>query len=197
MNVEPSGRRRRWSGRILRVCRRHPVCAFLLFAVPIASAGLTLLLAGRSVPVAEIIAVGQVVILLLSPALLFGAALYAPRGVRAVRRLIDDRRAKRWPHPSGPPIEQIAADLRRLLWQHDTCVRSADMAVRARHLRALEAAISDCVTQAARALGVACPDRPGHGGYDKLQLRLLLRTLAAEGLVLPAAVGLLTPDGRF
>jgi hypothetical protein len=196
MNVELSGGLRRGSGRILRVAPRHLVAALLLFAVPIGCAGLTLLFSGRAMPGAGAIKVGEVVLLLLSPALLFGAAVCAPRGVRAVWRLVN-RRAGRNLRPIGPPIEQIAADLRRLLWQHDTFVRSSDIAMRAGHLRALEAAITECAMQAARALGVPHPDGPAHGGFDKPQLRRLLRALAAEGLVLPAAVGLLAPDSRF
>ncbi len=94
-------------------------------------------------------------------------------------------------------MEQIAADLRRLLWQHDTLMRSMDGAARARRMWALEAAITDRGTQAAQALGVPHPERPARGGYDKPQLRRLLRALAAEGLVLPPAVGLLGSDSPF
>jgi hypothetical protein len=197
MNVQPSGRLRRWPGRVWRFSARRPVGALLLFAVPIGVAGLTLLQAARSMPGAGIIRVGQIVLLILSPALLFGATRSVPRGVRAVRRLVDNRRAEANPQPSNPPIEQIAADLRRLLLQHDMFARSNDIPMRARRLWALEAAIIDRATQAARALEVPHPDRPAHGGYDKAQLRRLLRALAAEGLVLPPAVGLLAPDSRF
>jgi hypothetical protein len=191
MNVEPSGRRRRWSSRELLLG------TLLLFTVPIGAAGPVLWLAGRFAPLADVIRAGQIVFLL-SPVLLFAAtALYARRRAKAARRQIDNRRAERWPQPSGPPIEQIAADLQRLLWQHDTLMRSDDMTARAVRLRAMEASISDRATQAARALGVSYPDRPALGGYDRSQLRVLLQALAAEGLVLPPAVTLLAPDGRF
>ena len=85
-----------------------------------------------------------------------------------------------------PPIEKLAADLRRLLWNHDKVPRSADVAMCAGRLRALEGAIAICATQAARSLDVPYPDPPKPGGLDqKPQLRLLLRALAAAGLVLP------------
>jgi hypothetical protein len=198
MNLEQIGRPRRRSGGYWLFAARHLVGAFLLFAVPIGVAGLILLLAGRSVPGAGIVKVGQLVLLMLSPMLLFGATWYAvPRGVRVVRRLVDNRRAELNPQPSNRPIEQVAADLRRLLLQHDMFARSGDVPMRARRLFALEAAITDCATQAARALDVPHPDRPALGGFDKPQLRRLLRALAAEGLVLPPAVGLLAPDSHF
>jgi hypothetical protein len=154
-------------------------------------------------PGAVIIKVGQIVLLMLSPTLLFAAICHAPHGVRAVRRLVNDRRlvnnrsADRNPQPSNPPIEQIAADLRRVLWQHEIFARATDLPMRAQRMRAMEAAITDCATQAARALEVPYPDRPAHAGFDRPQLRRLLRALAAEGLVLPPAAGLLAPDSRF
>jgi hypothetical protein len=63
-------------------------------------------------------------------------------------------------------------------------------------LRALQAAITICAIQAARALEVPYPDPPTDAGLDTPQLRRLLLALAAAGLVLPPAVRLLTPDGR-
>jgi hypothetical protein len=170
--------------------------AFLLFLVPIGVAGLTLSFTGGSMP-AGMVRVGQVVLAMLLPALLCGAIFYGPRAVRAVRELADDRRAEMNSQPTGPPIEHIAADLRRLLWRHDVFARSDDIAVQAQRLWALEVAIADRATLAARALGVPHPDRPALRAFDKPELRRLLRTLAAEGLVLPPAVRLLAPDSRF
>jgi hypothetical protein len=113
------------------------------------------------------------------------------------RRLVD-RREDCGPQPDGPPIERVAADLRRLLWQHDRVTRSADVAMWSGRLRALEGAISICATQAARALDVPYPDPPAPGGVVlKPQLRRLLRALAAAGLAVPAEVGLLAPDPRY
>ena len=197
MHMEPGGRPLRWYGRVRRFAVRHPASVLLLFAVPIGVVAYAALLAGRFALAVDIVKVGTMVLLLLSPALLIEAAFLALRGVRAVRRRVDNRRAARNPQPSRPPIEQIAADLRRLLWLHDTFVRSDDVAAFARRLCALEAAITERATQAARALDVPYPDRPALGGFEEPQLRRLLRALAAEGLVLPAAVALLEPDNRF
>jgi hypothetical protein len=196
MNLKPSGRLDRRSRRIMRFVARHLVGTLALFAVRIGVAGLTLLVASRLIPGAGTIKVGLIVLLLLSPALLVEATIYGPCCVRAVWRLVS-RRAETNPQPTDPPIEQIAADLRRLLWQHDMLMRSADCATRdgARRLRAAEAAITERATQAARALNV--PHRPVFGRLDTPQLRRLLRTLTAEGLVLPPAVGLLSPDSSF
>jgi hypothetical protein len=197
MSVQPSGRSRRRPGSVWRFAGRHVCAAILLFAVPIGVAGLILALASGSLPDAAFIKGSQIVLLILSPTLLFGAICYAPRVLRAVRQLIDNRRAEANPQPTNPPIERVAADLRRLLWQHEMLTRSSNLPMRARRLCGLEAAIADCATQAACSLNVPRPDRPAHGGVDKAELRRLLRALAAEGLVLPSAVGLLAPDSRF
>jgi hypothetical protein len=120
------------------------------------------------------------------------------RPLRLIWRRLVDRRDDSGPHPDGPPIEKLAADLRRLLWQHDRVTRSADVAMWSGRLRALEGAICICATQAARALEVPCPDPPAPGGVvHKPQLRQLLRALAAAGLVVPPEVGLLAPDPRY
>ena len=147
-----------------------------------------------SVELASVLRVAGIVLLILSPALLFGIATLVHRCVRAVRRRIADRRQDPGPWATGPPIEQIAADLRRLLWQHDLFTRSPDVAMWGRRLRDLEVAITYQATQAASALGVPHPDPPLLQGFDEPQLRWLLRALAAEGLALPPAVVLLAPD---
>jgi hypothetical protein len=137
---------------------------------------------------------GQIALILLSPTLIIGAALHLPRWARGVSRTLRDR-TRRPGHdvrPLGPPIEELARDLRRLLLQHDAVRRTTEAAMRARRLRALEAAISDCAVQAARALDVPCPGRGGPVPLEKPQLRRLLRALAQSGLVLPTGVGLLT-----
>jgi hypothetical protein len=197
MNMKPVGKVLRWPGRLRQSAVRHPVRALLLFAALAGVLAGTVLLADRSTAGGSLLKIGQIVLLLLLPALLFEATFQVPRGVRAVRRLVETRRAERNPQPLGPPIEKIAADLRRLLWQHDRFARSDDIPMRALRLRALEAAITDCATQAARALDVPHPDRPGRDGYGRPQLRRLLLALVAAGLVLPAAVRLLAPDNHF
>jgi len=98
-----------------RYAARHQVSAILLCAVPIGVAGLTVSLVSWSIPVGTVIKVSQNVLLILTPTLVFAAACHGPRGVWAARRLINNRRAEMNPQPSNPPIEQIAADLRRLL----------------------------------------------------------------------------------
>lgn len=99
-----------------------------------------------------------------------------------LRAFLARRRARPGPEPCGPPIERIAAELRRLLWAHDS-------AAEPRRLRALETAIAHRATQAAVALGLSHPD----GFCDRRQLRHLLRQLADEGLFLPRSVALMTP----
>jgi hypothetical protein len=146
----------------------------------------------------NIVRLGQITFILLSPALIIGAALHLPGVVRALWRSLGDRIGARRAaqQPAGPPIERLAFDLRRLLHQHDAVRCSTDAAMRARRLRAIEWAITDCAVQAARALDVHSPDRPGPVALEKPQLRRLLRELAAAGLVLPMRAGLLQTDRR-
>jgi hypothetical protein len=108
---------------------------------------------------------------------------------------VGDRRTQRSPRPGGPPIEQLADDLRRLLWRHDEFTGSSGTATQTKLLRALEAAISARAMQAARALGVPHPDLPAFE-VDTEQLRRLLHALSGGGLVLPPEAGLLAPDRR-
>jgi hypothetical protein len=137
---------------------------------------------------------GQIVLILLTPSLVVGAALYVPRWIGAARRRMRDRQLAARPAPVGPPIEVLAADLRRLLVEHDSVRGATDLAMRARRLRALEWAITDCAVQAATALDVPVPDRPVRGELPVAALRELLRALARAGLVLPARAGLLTGE---
>ena len=145
---------------------------------------------------AGIIRAAGTMILLLSPTLLVATALYSVGAVRAIRDRLTDRRDRDTPQPANPPIEKLAADLRRLLWHHHRLTQSADVAISALRLWALQAAITICATQAARALDVPYPDPPTDAGLGTPQLRRLLRDLAAAGLVLPPAVRLLAPDTR-
>jgi hypothetical protein len=141
-----------------------------------------------------VIRAGEMVLVMLAPALFFGTVLEAPRCLRAVCARIGNRRAGSHPEPLGRPIERVAADLRRLLWEHHRFTRSDQYPLRAQRMWALETAIADCAHEAARALRVPVPARPA-GEFGRPQLRGLLRALAAEGLVLPAAVELLSPGG--
>ncbi len=136
---------------------------------------------------AEIVIVGLMV-LLGATLWLTGAALYSPETLSRVADWVDRRReARRGPRAVGMPIEQLAADLRRLIWEHDRLVRSKTEWQRVHHIRACELAIHDRAEEAATALGL--PAAPGlHCTTADLGRRL--RQLAAAGLVLPENAGL-------
>ena len=131
--------------------------------------------------------VAKVVAIMLTPSAAVGAVVYGPRAVRYLRR----RLRRDYPQPAGPPIEQLAADLRRLVRQHHAVKRAPDLMMRAHHLNAIEGAITNCAIQAAAALGVPHPPVPRHSGLTTTELKRLLRALADAGLVLPTGVGLL------
>jgi hypothetical protein len=136
------------------------------------------------------------VVLLLFPALLFGASMGVHRGSAAGRELHSPRAVRRL-RPACPPIEKIAVDLRRMLRRHDVIARSTDAGARSR-LQSLETLISRTAVQAARALGVSHPEPSAYGAIGTLELRQLLRSLMAAGLVLPPGTGLVSPDsGRW
>ena len=141
----------------------------------------------------DVAKVSQIVVLMLSPSLIVGALIYSPRCVRLIHRTVFWRRGAGDLLASHRPIERVAADLRRLLQRHEVLRGSPEIAVRARRLWALEAAIADCATEAAGALGVPYPERPVSGAMPTSQLRSLLRALGAAGLVLPSANGLIAP----
>ena len=135
--------------------------------------------------------VTEVVALALVPAgVLAGGVL----GVRAARRAVVRRGDRTALEPTNTPIELVAADLRRLLRQHDLALRSL-VPVSAKRLWALELAITRRATQAAQALEVPHPAPPAYRGLDAPQLGHLLRALAAEGVVLPRTAGLMGSDG--
>lgn len=138
----------------------------------------------------------QIVGLMVTPTVAVGLALYAPRLVRAVNVWLNERSVDSTLAPSNPPIEQLAADLRRLLLCHETLRRSPAEAMRVRRLVALEAAITDCAADAARALGVPHPERPARGALPTAQLRQLLQALMQAGLVLPPEVDLVAAQRR-
>lgn len=127
----------------------------------------------------------HIVALMLAPSAIVGAAIWLPQGYRAVTELVRERRSGPLLRPTGPPIEKIAADLRRMLSLHESLRRSPKVARRAHHLRALEAAITDCAADAARAVGLPDP-RPETGRpLPTAELRAVLRALADAGIVLP------------
>jgi hypothetical protein len=167
--------------------------------------GLTGVVGGRIVegtvvlirePSVSLLDVGKLAIIAVTPTFLGAAVVYAPKWCGAV--------ARRWPHrvddtpqPAGPPIEQLAADLRRLLRLHDGLTVSAHHAIRAHRLWAVEAAIGMRAIEAARALELPHREPAMPGELTCRELHELLRALADAGLVLPTAVGPFTRGGRL
>ncbi len=117
-----------------------------------------------------------------TPTAVAGAAVLLPRAVRAVRRRLGPPPP---PLPAGPPLEQVAADLRRLLAEHDRVTRSPQLPARGRRLVALEGALTDRGLEAARALDLPVPAPPAGGVLPVGALRALLVELAGSGVVLP------------
>jgi hypothetical protein len=140
--------------------------------------------------------VGKLAIVTVTPTLLAAAVVYAPRWSRAIARHLPER-ADREQKPAGLPIEQLAADLRRLLRLHDELTASAHLAMRAHRLWAVEAAIGVRAIEAAQALDVPHREPAMPGDLSCAELRQLLRALAGAGLVLPATVGPFTRGGRL
>ena len=140
--------------------------------------------------------VGKLALIVATPTLLGAVAVYAPKWCGFVAEQWEQRRPHP-PQPSGPPIEQLAADLRRLLRLHGELVASATLAMRAHRLWAVEAAIGVRAIEAARALDVPHREPETPGALARAELIELLRALASAGLVLPAKVGPFTSDGRL
>jgi hypothetical protein len=143
----------------------------------------------------DLLDVGKLVLIVITPTLIGAVVVTAPRWCGAIARAWPAPRSRE-PEPLGPPIEQLAADLRRLLRLHGELTASAHLAMRAHRLWAVEAAIGVRAVEAARALGVPHrePERPGALTRD--ELCALLYALAGAGLVLPAKVGPFISDGR-
>jgi hypothetical protein len=144
----------------------------------------------------NVLDLGRLALIVATPTLLGAAAVYAPR---CWTRLADRWESRRPapPRPAGPPIEQLAADLRRLLRLHAEMLESAHLAMRAHRLWAVEAAIGVRAVEAARALDVPHREPAVPGALTRAELLDLLTALAAAGLVLPAKVGPFTSDGRL
>lgn len=133
----------------------------------------------------------QYILLALAPTGMFAAVVYGPRFLRFVKERVDEPVEA---EILSRPIEDIAADLWRLLRMHERLRNSVDIAMRRARLSALEAAISDCAAEAARALDVQVPKRPAHQPIPQSELRRLLHALSECGLVLPSDVGILRWD---
>jgi hypothetical protein len=143
-----------------------------------------------------ILDLGKLAIITLTPTLIGAAAVYAPKVCSAVARAWADRPGQD-PLPFGPPIERLAADLRRLLTLHDEMTRSAHLAMRAHRLWAIEAAIGARAIETARALDVPHREPELPGDLTRPELITLLHALTDAGLTLPTSVGHFTRDGRL
>ena len=133
--------------------------------------GLTLPPGGRIVEGTETLArertltlldVAKLALITVTPTLIGAVVIFAPKWCGYVVEHWP-RRADREPKPIGPPIEQLAADLRRLLRLHSELTVSAHLAMRAHRLWAIEAAIAVRALEAAKALDVPYrePEMPG------------------------------------
>ncbi len=146
--------------------------------------------------IVSIMDVGKLALIVATPTLLGAIAVTAPRWCAFLAGLWPDRREHE-PKPIGPPIQQPAADLRRLLRLHGELSESAHLAMRAHRLWAVEAAIGVRALEAAKALGVPHRDPELPGALNRGELAELLRNLSAAGMVLPAKVGPFVADGRY
>lgn len=139
---------------------------------------------------------GRIALIIATPPLVIVAAQQAPRWWRALAAKVEERRPVE-PRPYGLPIEQLAADLRRLLRLHGELTVSARPALCAHRVWAVEAAIGARAIEAATALGVPHPWPDGAGLLTRTQLSALLTDLVSAGLVLPARACPFTSDGRI
>jgi hypothetical protein len=140
--------------------------------------------------------VGKLAVITVTPTLIGAIVIYSPRWWAALVEVWPYRRAED-PPPAGPPIQQLAADLRRLLRLHEELTRSAHIAMLAHRLWAVEAAIGARAVEAARALDVPHREVGQLEMLPRGELTRLLQDLARAGLVLPSPVGPFTMDGRF
>jgi hypothetical protein len=140
--------------------------------------------------------VGRLALIVATPTLLGAVVVYAPKWCGYIADRWQERK-KQEPQAAGPPIEQLAADLRRLLRLHGELTASAVMAMRAHRLWAVEAAIGFRAVEAARALDIPHREPETPGALSRDELLTLLNALSAAGLVLPAKVGPFTSDGRL
>jgi integrase len=139
---------------------------------------------------------GKLILIVAAPTLIGAVVISAPRVFAAIARAWPERRARE-PQPAGPPIQQLAVDLRRLLRLHADLTANSYLGIRAQRLWAIERAIGVRAVEAARALDVPHrePEPPAALSHDELSA--LLYALGEAGMVLPAKVGPFTGDGRL
>jgi hypothetical protein len=143
-----------------------------------------------------ILDIGRLALVIVTPTLIGAVVITAPRWGGYIAERWAARHADE-PVPIGPPIEQLAADLRRLLRLHGELTASAHIAMRAHRLWSVEAAIAVRAVEAARALGVEHPEPERPGALNRIELRTLLHDLGVAGMVLPSRVGPFIGDGRY
>ena len=100
------------------------------------------------------------------------------------------------PRATGRPIQDIAADLRRVLREHDRVLENKSQWYVVHDLRVCERELHDLAEEAAAELGLSpCP--AGVGGWTTVHLGVRLQQLLQEGLALPRYAGLSgTPGDR-
>ncbi|HWS38612.1 MAG TPA: hypothetical protein VN408_38490 [Actinoplanes sp.] len=138
----------------------------------------------------------RLALVIVAPGLVIAGVRYVPRWYAAAA----ERRRRRQtpePVPYGPPIEQLAADLRRLLRLHGKLAASAQYGFCAQRLWAVESAIGMCAVEAATALDVPHPSADRAPSLTRTELSGLLSTLAAAGLVLPPRIAGFTINDRI
>ena len=140
--------------------------------------------------------VAKLALITMTPTLIGAVVVFAPRWCGFLAEHWP-RRSDREPKPIGPPIQQLAADLHRLLRLHSELTVSAHLAMRAHRLWAVEAAISVRAREAARALGVPHREPEPPNTLNRTELSELLHALSAAGMVLPEKVGPFIGDGRY
>jgi len=114
--------------------------------------------------------------LMLLPTLL-GAVVVA--GARAVRELQERRRRS---VATGPSIERLASDLRRLRAELSSADEPVPRPGRGLRIRATRAAYVDALTAACRALDIAPPMATGTGGVPMAEIYRVESALRSNGL---------------
>jgi hypothetical protein len=104
-------------------------------------------------------------------------------GLLRLRRRFQDRRERgREAVPAGPPIERIAADLRRLYRQRTMLAAHSPSPGRGLRTKALNAAYIDVLTSACRALDVGLPQAAPNGLVSDSEIERVEVDLREQGL---------------
>lgn len=118
-----------------------------------------------------------------------GLSVYAPRLLSTALN------PRRWhfhqfggPVATGRPIEEIGADLRRVLAEHDRLADNRSQWYVTHDLRVCERTLHDIIEEAAAALELSpCPS--ALAGWTSLHLGVRLRRLSDAGFSLPKHAG--------